>query len=197
MKRAALALTLTGLAPAALAAPAYDAGAFQTDLARFGQGDAGLDAHGLRLANRARLGGTVPEWAEAKAAWGLVEQEPARALAMAQAQLSIDPLNLNALYLAEEALPRLGRGEESRLRHAQILILLRSITGGKDGTARERAWNVVSAAEKDTALALLGFAVSSETAIREGGRTFALVNATPPLGGGPTTLWIALDNLGA
>jgi len=177
------------------AAPAMAQDAFQAGLARFEQGDANLDARALRWQNRARLGGTVPEWDQAQAAWATIERDPARSLAMAQAQRAIDPLNLNALYLEEQALPRLGRADEARLRHAQILILLRGITGGQDGATRERAWNVVSAAEKDTALALLGFAVTKETTLRESGHAYAVITATPPMGGQAMTIWIGVDAL--
>ncbi len=181
--------------PLIIAAPAMAQDAFQAGLARFEQGDANLDARALRWQNRARLGGTVPEWDQAQAAWATIERDPARSLAMAQAQRAIDPLNLNALYLEEQALPRLGRADEARLRHAQILILLRGITGGQDGATRERAWNVVSAAEKDTALALLGFAVTKETTLRESGHAYAVITATPPMGGPAMTIWIGVDAL--
>ncbi|MBB3476051.1 hypothetical protein FHT53_000151 [Novosphingobium sp. BK369] len=177
------------------AAPALAQDAFQAGLARFEQGDASVDARALRWQNRVRLGGTVPEWDQAQSAWATIERDPARSLAMAQAQRAIDPLNLNALYLEEQALPRLGRADEARLRHAQILILLRGITGGQDGATRERAWNVVSAAEKDTALALLGFAVTGEETRRDGGHAYAVITATPPMGGQPMTIWIGIDAL--
>ncbi|PTR09865.1 hypothetical protein C8K11_108157 [Novosphingobium sp. GV055] len=177
------------------AAPALAQDAFQAGLARFEQGDASLDARALRWQNRARLGGTVPEWDQAQSAWATIERDPARSLAMAQAQRAIDPLNLNALYLEEQALPRLGRADEARLRHAQILILLRGITGGQDGATRERAWNVVSAAEKDTALALLGFTVTGEETRRDGGHAYAVITATPPMGGQAMTIWIGVDAL--
>jgi len=192
MSRLALVIT----APALLAAaPAPVDPAFQAGLARSEQGDASVDARALRWQNRARLGGSVPEWDQAQAAWATIERDPARSLALAQAQRQIDPLNLNALYLEEQALPRLGRADEARLRHAQILILLRGITGGQDGGAREKAWNVVSAAEKDTALALLGFAVTGENLVREQGHAYAVVMATPPTGGQAMTIWIAMDGL--
>lgn len=177
------------------AAPVLAQDAFQAGLARFEQGDAGVDARALRWQNRVRLGGTVPEWDQAQSAWATIERDPARSLAMAQAQRAIDPLNLNALYLEEQALPRLGRADEARLRHAQILILLRGITGGQDGATREHAWNVVSAAEKDTALALLGFAVTGEETRRDGGHAYAVIAATPPMGGQPMTIWIGIDAL--
>lgn len=177
------------------ATPAVAQDAFQAGLARFEQGDASLDARALRWENRARLGGAVPEWDQAQAAWATIERDPARSLALAQAQRQIDPLNLNALYLEEQALPRLGRADEARLRHAQILILLRGITGGQDGGSRDKAWNVVSAAEKDTALALLGFAVTGENTVREGGHAYAVVTATPPTGGAAMTIWIGVDAL--
>ncbi|MCW1987667.1 UNVERIFIED_ORG: hypothetical protein M2348_003417 [Sphingomonas sp. R1F5B] len=177
------------------AAPALAQDAFQAGLARFEQGDASVDARALRWQNRARLGGTVPEWDQAQSAWATIERDPARSLAMAQAQRAIDPLNLNALYLEEQALPRLGRADEARLRHAQILVLLRGITGGQDGATRERAWNVVSAAEKDTALALLGFTVTGEETRRDGGHAYAVITATPPMGGQAMTIWIGVDAL--
>lgn len=183
-------------APLIIAAgPALAQDAFQAGLARFEQGDASVDARALRWQNRARLGGTVPEWDQAQSAWATIERDPARSLAMAQAQRAIDPLNLNALYLEEQALPRLGRADEARLRHAQILILLRGITGGQDGATRERAWNVVSAAEKDTALALLGFTVTGEETRRDGGHAYAVITATPPMGGQAMTIWIGVDAL--
>lgn len=179
----------------AAAAPAVAQDAFQAGLARLEQGDTSVDARALRWQNRARLGGAVPEWDQAQAAWATIERDPARSLALAQAQRQIDPLNLNALYLEEQALPRLGRADEARLRHAQILILLRGITGGQDGATREKAWNVVSAAEKDTALALLGFLVTGENTVREAGHAYAVITATPPTGGQPMTIWIGVDGL--
>jgi len=91
-------------APALLAAaPAPVDPAFQAGLAHFEQGDASVDARALRWQNRARLGGRVPEWDQAQAAWATIERDPARSLALAQAQRQIDPLNLNALYLEEQA----------------------------------------------------------------------------------------------
>lgn len=192
MRHAALVL----VAPLLLAAaPGFDDAAFQAGMARFEAGDAGLDAKALRWQNRARLGGSVPEWDQASAAWAALERDPARSLAMATAQRAIDPLNLNALYLEEQALSRLGRAEAAQRRHAQILILLRGITGGQPGTAPNAAWNVVSAAEKDTALALLGFTVTAEDTRREGGHAYAIVTATPPTGGAAMTIWIAVDAL--
>jgi hypothetical protein len=176
------------------AAPGFDDAAFQAGMARFEAGDAGLDAKALRWQNRARLGGSVPEWIRPRRPgprWSAIR----RSLAMAQAQRAIDPLNLNALYLEEQALSRLGRAEAAQRRHAQILILLRGITGGQPGTAPDAAWNVVSAAEKDTALALLGFTVTAEDTRREGGHAYAIVTATPPMGGAAMTIWIAVDAL--
>lgn len=191
------AVALPGVFAPAVAAPvpAAAGSAFAADLARFEAGDATLDARALRFANRARLGGTIPEWDKAGEAWALLPKNPARALALADAEREADPLSLNALTLQEEALQRLGRGADAQVRHRQILILLRAITGGTDGASREWAWNVVSAAEKDTALVLLGYLVTGERIEREGDHVWALVTARPPIGEGASTIWISIDGL--
>lgn len=191
------AVALPGVFTPAVAAPvpAAAGSAFAADLARFEAGDATLDARALRFANRARLGGTIPEWDKAGEAWALLPKNPARALALADAEREADPLSLNALTLQEEALQRLGRGADAQVRHRQILILLRAVTGGTDGASRARAWNVVSAAEKDTALVLLGYLVTGERIEREGDHVWALVTARPPVGEGASTIWISIDGL--
>lgn len=185
---------LAALSMLAAAAPAYAVAPADDAFARFAAGDSGVDPVALRLANRARLGGTLPEWAAAAEAQRLVDSAPARALALAEAHLATDPLNLNALDLAEQALVALGRPAEAARRHAQILLLLRGITGGRDAASREQAWLALSPAEKDTTLALLGFRVIGETSLREGRRTYAMVTATHADSGRTVTLWIAVDD---
>lgn len=176
------------------AAPIEDPARFRADLARFEQRDSAADTQSLRQANRMRLGGTLPEWTASAEALAALESTPARALALAETQLAIDPLNLNALYVAEQALTSLGRDPEAARRHAEIVALLKSITGGRDGASRETAWTVVSPAEKDTALALLGMKVTGETTLRDGPHRWSVVQATQTEANQPLTLWIALDD---
>jgi hypothetical protein len=168
--------------------PAAAGSAFAADLARFEAGDATLDARALRLPTGRGWAGPS-EWDKAGEAWALLAKIPPAHWPWPMRSV-IDPLSLNALTLQEEALQRLGRGADAQVRHRQILILLRAITGGTDGASRERAWNVVSAAEKDTALVLLGFLVTGEDRARRGPCLGHRHRHALPSGRG-STIWIS------
>ena len=175
------------------AEPGYDAASFATALAKFEAGDPSVDAGALRQQNLLRLHNTIPDWDSARDAFAALKTDPAKALASADAHRKNDPLSLDALFVAENALTGLGRADEAKLRHEQILALLRSATHGTDGQSRDKAWTAISVHEEYSILGILGFQPSKQSLMQDGGHAFDVLEATPPDGSKPVSIWFNID----
>lgn len=175
------------------AEPGFDKSAFEAMMAKFAVNDPAADASWLRHQNLVRLNYVLPDWESAHTAFDAMKTSPDKALSLAEAHLKNDPLSLDALFVAENALNRLSRPADAKVRHEQIVALLRSATHGTDGLGKDRAWDAVSVHEEYSILGILGFEPRSQALSQDGGHSYDVMEVTPPDGGKPVRVWFNID----
>lgn len=193
-----LALLLTGLAGTVAAKSekpekGFEADAYASAVARYGAGDATVDVKWLRQQNLLNFHYMVPTWDEARKAFDSLQDDPANALERAKAWLAIDPLSIDANFVAEVALNRLKRSDEAQRHHAAIVTLLRAVTGGTDGQAQDKAWVAMSVGEEYSVLRLLGFQPNGQALVSKDGHSFDVMTVRQRDTDKDVKIWFNID----
>lgn len=134
--------------------------------------DPAADLLWLRQENSRRLSYMPPHWEGGNDAFGALDQDPAKALALAQKQLKANPLDIDANLLAEIAFAKMGRKEDETRQHTLLMALLRSVMDGKDGRTPQTAWNAVNVSEEYQVLRLIGMEPKRQALVTDAGKTF-------------------------
>jgi len=134
--------------------------------------DQTVDVTALRQKNAKRFSYFLPDWKEAAAAFDSFDKAPEQAFSLAQRQLQINPLDIDANYLAEAAAQKLGRPAEEIRYHTLLMAMLHSISGGNNGKTTGSPWNAVSVAEEYQILRLVGLKVKQQALVIEHGHQF-------------------------
>jgi hypothetical protein len=150
----------------------FDPKAYAAAVARAEAGDPGVDYLWLRKQAAAQLDYGEAPWDKWSKADALVDTKPKEAMRMARERLSSVWTDFMAHIVAQMALEKLGKNDESA-READIVSgIVRSISGGHMGTSKEDAMNAVSVAEEYRVLALLRWRAEGQSLVNELGHTF-------------------------
>lgn len=164
-------------------AKGFDRPAYEAALEKVREGDLSVDFKWLRQQNALRTGPLGNRWETARDAFAKLGTDPAAALAAAKTRLAQDYFTPEAHFLAEVALGRLGRKEESAGNHAFLVALFDSVTNGRrDGHTPATAWNAVSISEEYLVLNLLQMKPIGQSLIHGKDGIFDLMKVE---GGGP------------
>lgn len=193
-----LALVMSmGVPPLAAAEPAkeFDAVAYAAVLTKARAGDPTTDYNLLRTQSLFKVHRMETRWAQEKEAFESLNANPAQALHLAEDGLSSDYVELFAHVVAEKALTKLGRTDEAKIHHANVVGLLRSITGGLDGLSKQTAFNANSVHEEYETLAFIGLRPSGpQSLLQSDGHMFDTLVTTEPKSGKQLTVWFNIDS---
>ncbi len=186
-----LALLVLCLAEPLIAAPVPSD--FKAVVERALQGDQTVDFTLLRQQNAERSHYFPLHWAGRDEAMGQIHDKPESALRLANDQLKNDPLDIFANLVAEAALRKLERPDESARHHALISGILNSVRGGKDGQSQEAAWNAISVPEEYAVLFLMGLEPQGQAQINKDGHSFDRMSVKDEETGQETAIWFNID----
>ncbi len=194
-----LGLAMTTLAPIANAEPAkeFDAAAYAAVLAKAHAGDPSTDYDVLRKQSlyqaHYRLD-TLTLTNNLQSGFKMLDTDSAQALHIAEDALKANYSDLFAHVLADQALSKLGRPDESQKHHTAVMGLLLSITDHRKGLNQADAFNAISVAEEYQTLSLLGLKpAGKQSLIHSGEHSFDTLDVIVPESGKQLTIWFNID----
>jgi Domain of unknown function (DUF4919) len=190
---ALLLLGLAGLPAAAKDAAKVDPAAIAAMIEKAKANDPATDMTWLRRENARGLGYMPPDWAEAGKAFDALEKDPAKAIELANKQIKLNPLDIDANLLIEIASEKLGRKDEQARQHNLLMALLKSVMAGMDGKTTGTAWNAVSVDEEYQVLRLIGLKPKSQALLNDKGSNFDAMTVTNPDDGKELTIHFNID----
>ena len=155
-----------------------DSGAIAAMVEKAKAKDPAADMTWLRRENSRRTSYMAPQWEEAEKAYTALDEDPAKALTLAEKHLTTNPLDVDANFLAEMAYDKLGRKDEEARTHNLLMALLQSVMDGKNGKTTKTAWNAVNVDEEYQILRLIGFRLKKQALLNTDGQTFDAMTVT-------------------